>query len=39
MKMARYFFPPLTVSSASSVWKLWNLASSSLPVSKALKKM
>lgn len=35
MKTARYFLPPFSLSSVSSVWKLWNLASASLPVSKA----
>lgn len=39
VKTARYFLPPFSVSSVSSVWKLWNLASASLPVSKARKKM
>lgn len=39
VKTARYFLPPFSVSSVSSVRKLWNLASASLPVSKARKKM
>lgn len=39
VKTARYFLPPFSVSSVSSVWKLWNVASASLPVSKTRKKM